>query len=331
VLDYGIDRNRTIIRQSLKEVQALNVFEIAAAVDDTLNYLERNGDADIVRDAMIQRFATYIKRVDGAGNDIDSGGFEVFTKEATAEQIEQGHFEVVTSGVGTKICNATRIFNNPTAFFDYVDEEEEKRKKTEKKKKPAPPQLDENGQPIETEEPDEDEEDMEDLGATVNAQREAGELMTALNKADFIAAAVETGPMLIGWSGGHFTYKPFAPTAIYFKYGDSVIDNGVERAPSYTSIEDAICVVVQLNSLANSTGNNVDMSQYLAIFGRSEAYPFGRYVQYEARKWDDIPDFGMPGAKDWTPLPGRIGAGKPANPLSWYAATRGNYRERHGH
>jgi hypothetical protein len=56
---------------------------------------------------------------------------------------------------------------------------------------------------------------------------------------------------------------------------------------------------------------------YLAIFGRSEDYPLGRWVTYRANSTDTaIPDPGTPGSFDYE-IEGQV-----ANPLSYYAAER---------
>jgi hypothetical protein len=77
-------------------------------------------------------------------------------------------------------------------------------------------------------------------------------------------------------------------------------------------IEDATVVVIKLSDvddIAIESTNN-----YLAIFGRSEDYPMGRYVQYKAAMWSSIPRVGSPGAHDFY-----IGE-EIANPLSWQAS-----------
>jgi hypothetical protein len=281
MIEYQIEKNRSIIRQALKEARAAHVEATDDAISKTLKYFERDGDTEILRGAMKERFARYIDK------DEATGGFEVYTSKSTTVALDQGFYETVNSGIGAKICKARKVFSNPTAYYEYAEEGVE------------------------------EEDDYKDIEKTINQQRRAGDYKQALDRADYIACAVETGPLLVNWSGGHLTYTPCSPSCVHITYGDKVIDNGEERGPDYTSIEDAIRVVIELNTLVDTAYR--DQRQYLAIYGRSPEWLLGRYVVYRARNWKDVPppsDDPRRGVFDWRTISGEI-----ANPLSWLAAT----------
>jgi hypothetical protein len=191
--------------------------------------------------------------------------------------------EVITSGTGRKILGTlSNLFTNPTQSWTY---------------------LSEDGKPLE-----------EDDVAELFAHREAGGFHNALPQADWISNAVGTGPNLISWSSGHLTYNPFSPACVYARYHDFVMDEGEPRGVDYKNLEDATVVVVE--TIQASTNTSADQSQFLAFFGRSNDYPFGRMVQYVSNNWDGWPDVNDPNAIDY-----RLDSGEIANPLSWLAAT----------
>lgn len=266
-----LERNRELIRRSLRAIAADKIECTAQAVTDAIKYAEHDDDITLVKDRLKIRGALGIRKSEGAT------GYEVYTKQRTAEMIESGEYESIVSGTLHRIASCrAQLFNNPTSYFDYTDAD---------------------GEPV------------EDAAAILNAHREAGGCKQALCDADYIASVVDSGPLFIDWKAGHLTYTPIAPTKIHFKYHDKIRDNGIERGVDYTDIDDCSAMVLELAGQPSA----IDEQSYLAVMGRSDQWPLGRYVYYTGRNWEDIPDPG-PNVIDWTTKGGDI-----ANPLSVYA------------
>lgn len=281
------DRNREVIRKSLKDTREAATNVENEVVNDALDYFERVTDHEAVRDKLTSRGAVGVMKKAG------EGGYETYTKQRVAEMISSGEYETITSGIGTTIVNTiSTLFTYPTQSWKYISEDEE----------PA------------------DEEEV----AKLYANRDQGDWGNALAKADWVSNAVNTGPMLINWAGGHLQYRTFSPSCIYAKYHDTIMDEGEERGVDYTDLEDATVVVIETNSVRGDGQDRSDLSSYVAFFGRSDDYEFGRQVQYTATKWDHWPEVGMPEANDWTVTEGED-KGKIANPLSWLAAKDKGY------
>lgn len=275
-----LERNREVIRQSLREIEAQKIEIQNDNISDALDYLERNGDLEKVRERLKIRGAIGIKK---SRND---AGYETYTKQRTAEKVDSGEYEVITPNIGGKICRArANLFNNRTQSFSYFTD-----------------QVDENDNLI----PD------EDAASNVESLRSIGGFESALVEGDWIACGVDSGPVLVQWVGDMPKYNAFSPSNLYFKFHDSIIDNGSSRGVYYDEIEDCTAMVIRLSSLSST----IDQQSYLAVMGRSSdpRYPLGRHVYYTARNWWDIPEPGEENATDWK-YNGQI-----ANPLSVYAA-----------
>jgi hypothetical protein len=77
--------------------------------------------------------------------------------------------------------------------------------------------------------------------------------------------------------------------------------------------------VVKLSESRANSSSDPENNQYIAFFGRSEEYPYGRQVTYTASQWDDWPPVGLGGTEAMLP------SGEIYNPLSWLAATNAEY------
>ena len=273
----GFDRGRDLVRRSLADIQYATQSAENSAVNDAIRYFDRQEDHGSVRGRLKTRFTKSISRVQPGSTSDTTTGFETYVNGAKEEQINQGLIEVVTGGVGQKIATAlASLFNQKTQSWQYLS----------------------NG------------EANEEAEAIISAQRKAGGFNTASVNCDFLACSVNSSFLLVDWVSDHLKYRVVSPTVVNTIFHDSIVDNGVERGVDYSELEDATVVVIELSTDADSNNTN---QQYLAIFGRSDDYEYGRYVTYEASRWDNIPAFGQ-GGVDYT-LP----SGEPANPLSWLA------------
>jgi hypothetical protein len=205
-------------------------------------------------------------------------GYETYSKGIIDAAIFQGYYEAVSSGLGNKIINTlANLFTMPTQSWQYIDSEGNL---------------------------------AEDVQSLINKQRELGSFATEIITADRISSAVESCPVLVQMSGGNLTYQAFSPACIYPVFAAQIEDNGQLRGTNQLDLEDAICVVVKLAS----SDNEWQTSNFLAIFGRSQEFEYGRYVQYQAQNWKDIPMVGNANAVDYL-IDGQV-----ANPLSFLAA-----------
>jgi len=274
MLDYGLERGKDILRFSLRELQAVSIEIDNINVDDALSYFGRQEDVKAVRDKMVDRFATGVYK--------DETGFEFFIKAAESEMIDAGLYESVTSGLGPRVvASLANLFTLPTQSWDWVGPDSVRN---------------------------------EEVTARMVAIREHGQFQEGITKADQIAVSVNTGPLMIASQGGTLRYMPFSPSCMYAMYHDEVYEEGQLRGVDYTDIEDATVVIVQVSQKRDSNVSNPNEAAFLAIFGRSEEYPNGRYVSYLATDYDEIPDVGNEKAYDY------VGPdGNPANPLSLYA------------
>jgi hypothetical protein len=61
-------------------------------------------------------------------------------------------------------------------------------------------------------------------------------------------------------------------------YNDSILQDDEERPTNKLDLEDAVCVIVQL-----------DKDKFAAYYGRSNVYPNGRFVTYSGDSWERVP------------------------------------------
>jgi len=290
ILKYATDRNNDILRQALREHKYSKVELENTILDTAVAYFDRTGDHDALRDAMKARFAVGITKtttLSDAGSDTETG-YETYSKNAKEVQIEQGILEAVTSGIGGKIVGAlANLFTADNQSWTFLKESEA-------------------GEA----EPSEDAEQL------ITEHRKMGGFSTAMVNTDSLACMINGAYLFVTWVGGHLQYHVVNPTCLYAIYHESIIDNGEERAVDYSQIEDATAIVLRLSGSLSAAP---DQQQYLAMFGRSAEYPFGRHVTYRASRWDSIPEVGR-GGVEYTIPEGFKGAGEIANPMSWLAA-----------
>lgn len=283
MLNYGFNRTNELIRGTLRDANFARIESENAAVDSAIQFFDRQTDHASVKAKLQSRFAVGIQKVgttstvDGTTGDNETG-YETYVKGNVGEAIDQGLYEVVTSGVGNKVITAlANLFNQPTQSWTFLSGDTA----------------------------------AEDAAELINRHRLAGGFDTTMVNSDSLSCAVNTSFVLVDWIGGHLKYRLVSPTAVNAIFHETIEDNGVERGVDYSELEDATAIVIRL---ADSIDVDPGKSQYLAIFGRSEVYPFGRWVTYRASRWDNIPE------PDEDGVDYRLPSGELANPLSWLAA-----------
>jgi len=290
MLKYATDRNNDILRRALLEHNASKVEIERTIIDSAVAYFDRTGDHEALRTALKERFAVGITKTtsiaeDGTASDT---GYETYSKSAKELQIDSGIIEAVTSGIGGKITSAlANLFTAQNQSWAFVKEGDDGSK-----------------------------EPSEDAEALIKEHRAAGGFSTALVNTDLLACSINGAYLLVTWVGGHLQYHVVNPTSFSAIFHEDILDNGERRAVDYSQIEDATVVVIRLSGSLDAAP---DKQQYLAMFGRSKEYEYGRHVTYRASKWDNIPDVGRGGVEYVIPA-GFVGAGQIANPMSWLAA-----------
>ena len=279
MIDYMTKKNREIIRQSIREVEYFKIEQNRDVINDALQYFQRNGDHDLIRDAQKTRFAVGIEKTGVTEEDGEVLGFETYRKGAIETKIDSWLTETITGGLGGRIISSlANLFTAELQRFELLTESEDRN---------------------------------EDAEALLFEHRKVGGFLSAMSSADYISCGINSAFVYVDWRSEALKYQAISPAAIYTIYHREINDTGVTRGVDYTEIEDATAVVIML---ADSIFAAPDQNQYLAIFGRSEQYPFGRHVIYRSARWDDIPDVGQEDATDYE-INGQI-----ANPLSWMAA-----------
>jgi hypothetical protein len=202
--------------------------------------------------------------------------YETYTKEGVATQVDSGLTETIAIGFGQKIVSAlATLTTEPGQTFTLTHETIN---------------------------------DTSSAEEVLNVNREKGGFDVMLSDADIQSNQVGCSVSYLSWHGDAVKYDYLAPTAVAVFYSERVVDDGQTRAPDKLDLDDAYCVIIRLSQ---SDFNNY---HHLAVFGRSEIYPQGRYVTYEsAPNTFRVPEPYRDGAVEWEHN------GKVANPLTVYS------------
>lgn len=208
----------------------------------------------------------------------DAGNtLETYTKAGFAERMLAGHVEVVTIGLGHNITAAlATLFTEPGQRFALLSPTGE---------------------------------EITDVAGWFAEFRESSQFIEGLVSADEEAVQLGVSLLFVEFYEGYLRYRTIDPGKVKVRFDTYVTSDGEPRPVNYLDIEDATCVVLETGTV------DADTKTYTAIFGRSDAYPNGRYVSYTSdNDGKDIPDIGVEGIYEWTNTSGEV-----ANPLSQYA------------
>ena len=130
---------------------------------------------------------------------------------------------------------------------------------------------------------------------------------------DLLATGIGSAACMVSANDSGYQYQTLDPTKIWIAHSDEILLNGKKATADINNFEDATVIVIQLSS----TG---EQSLYLAFHGRSEDYPNGRLVKYEAATWNEIPEPGTAALDYTTDGEFVVGPGQSsfANPLTVY-------------
>ena len=278
ILDQ-MQTNKLLFRQTYEDLRVFDNASNAQILNDALDYFELKEPFKLLAEKMKARGAIGVKKKD------DEGGYETYEKQRVSEQIGNGEYEKVVTGLGRRIVSSmANLFSNKTQKWEYLRGDEKL-----------------------------DPEELE----TLQYYRQAGNFQQSLIVSDWISCALKSSLLMPIWSGNQFVYQPIAPQCVHFKFGDTVIDGDVERGFRYNDIRDASVVVIDLGNVTNSDTGSTN-NQYLAIFGKSKKYPLGRHVTYVASDWQGWPSEQT--EQDWVTKSGEL-----ANPLTWVSETTGDF------
>jgi hypothetical protein len=263
-----------IIRDIMVDLNAANISQAKAIVADMVSYFNRQTDHDQIKTAIKQRYGQSIKR----SKDPNSNKtVETYVKGDFGEQVDAGLIEAIAIGFGNKVVNAkATLFTEKGQTFSLVHPEESR--------------------------------NTEEADKLLLANRKVGGFRTEMTRCD--KKSVQTGScaILMSFHRNHMTYQTLTADVFTAYFNDFITEDGQQRSVDTTDLEDASLILIRLHQVDVETWN------YLAIFGRSDIYPSGRYVEFQ-------------GAQEVTQVPGPYedGAnefeidGVMCNPLSHFA------------
>lgn len=203
--------------------------------------------------------------------------YQVFVKDGFDVRLQFGHIETVCIGLGHKIASAiATLFSEQTQTFALS----------------GPNESDASA--------------ASELIWDLRGER----FVEALVQADTESIWVASMPILVEFVDGVLHYRVIDPGKVQVLFEESIESNGQTRPANMLDIEDATCVVINTGSTDDITNS------YIAIFGRSQEYPDGRYVAYRSSGDGlEIPKPYADDTYDWIDKD----SGEIANPLSLYA------------
>lgn len=266
----------TIERQNPQDVQMAAVDTYESTIREMDRYFGRVDDHDQIRTAIKDRYAVGIKEIaDPSSN--STAVRETYVKSDLATAIDAGLIEALSMGLGQKVSAAlATLFSEPGMRMDLVHETEDT--------------------------------DLASAEDFLDGQRIEGGMQSSLVECDKQSCSVGSSLVLLQYKSGHLDYTKISPADIYVIHGDTITDDGVERATDLASLEDASAVIINLGM------DDIGSYRYIGIAGRCAGYKTGRWVEFSGYDGRQLPPDYDPDVIEF-----EIN-GKQANPLSWYAA-----------
>jgi hypothetical protein len=203
---------------------------------------------------------------------------QTYAKPGFTALVDNDMIEAMSIGFGQKVVNAkATLFTEPGNKFSLIHENEDT--------------------------------DVKPAEALLFKNRTEGNAKTTLVRADKLSLEVGSAAVLLSFANDTVTYQHFDPNSVKAYFGDIIEENGKPRAVDRSDVEDATKIVIRLGQV------DVDKWNYLAIFGRSNTYPSGRWVTYQEGDSAKVPEPYETGVIEFEI------EGKMANPMSYYANT----------
>ena len=312
MIDWYRNRHRDIVRDSIRKLKKDESESWRAAVNDAVRWFNRDGDVQMLRDAMVQRFATYIDKevlnpeanyADGSTNWIwtirsgnprnaDAIGRQLRLRGDAAMAIDAGHVEAINTGIGPRIIQTVAtLHTEPDEVLQFVS-----------------PGTDDV---------------IEDVEELMQDVRQAGSFQRYNIEKDILASIVESGWLHIYYKGKELRYDALPPSAVWIKYGSKIVyvEQDGTKVPTWVDyrsgdLDDASAIIIQLAVCKGDYDGDPDKQQYLAYYGCCKDWPEGRYVIYRAREPWPIPDGRTQEERDDIDYEHMEGS-TPCNPLTW--------------
>lgn len=241
-------------------------------VTEALDYHDGN-DIEHIEKKMAERFATELVKE----KDPITGAEKVYVRKTLAAQkaaIRHGLLETVVYGMTRKVTGVVATLMENSEFSFIRDEEVD-----------------------------------EEFKKDITKDRQDGSFDLKLGRIDEMSVLTGSAAGLVQVLGGKFDYPPIAADKIWMLFNDTIIQDDEERPTNKLEIEDAVCVIVQ-----------VDVEKFAAYYGRSAKHPDGRFVTYEGTTWEAIPDGDVVSDGDHTNDDGTM-----SNPLTVWQNTNKDY------
>jgi len=169
---------------------------------------------------------------------------EMYVKTGFTEQVDAGTVQAITVGFAPKVTNAlATMFTEKGQKFTLVTDVEKDLKEAEKE---------------------------------LFKQRKNGGFTRYLTDADKKSIRNGSCAVLVEYARDNLTYEVYTRDKIQPYYAQYVMEDGQPRAADTTKLEDASVIIIKNSQV------DVGKWNYLAIFGRSDIYPDGRYVQFQS-------------------------------------------------
>lgn len=266
-----------LIRQILDESRISAALTNENIIDEINAYFERQTDRDEVRSAIKARYGVGITREDDPAS--AENPYQVYAKGEFNAMVDSGLIEAISIGWGQKIISAlATLFTEKGQRYDLVSDTDT-------------------------------DTDTTDSQTYMSDIRERGGYDSSIVDADRKSIQCGAGAVFVTAKHGGLKYQVLTPADVRFYWPISIIDHeGNKWLPDYTDAEDAYAITIRLSM--------IDQSKfvYLAIFGRSEDWPEGRWCEYTGSPNDmNLPTLGQKDSDDF------MIDGAPANPLSYQA------------
>lgn len=205
----------------------------------------------------------------------DDGNFVEYAKGDQVAAFNYGLYETLNTGTMNRIVNAlATLFTQKDQSYSIVEGNEDDEK-------------------------------------ILNKFRIEGNYDLAAIASDSYSCACETGVLHISVSGDSLKYQALDPSYVTIVHGDTVEDDGEDRVSDKSEIEDAVAIIIKMDTIDDRTGKHI----YRAYMGANTLYENGRMVDYVAGDSNRIP---FPGEQSIR-FEYKDSSGNLANPLTVYA------------
>lgn len=206
-----------------------------------LGYFGRINDRAQIRNAVIQRFGTGVKKV----KDATGVTWETYTKDGFEQRAINGHIEIVGVGLGHNIVSATAtMFTEPGQQFSIVSA---------------------------------DGEEMTDVAEWLADFRADSQYIEGMIQVDEESMQMGVGCLWPDFYEGLLRYRTVDPGKMKVRYDTSIESNGETRPVNYQDIEDSTCVIIETGTIDDQkkTYTAVFGRSYTYPNGRHVSYTSG--------------------------------------------------------